>query len=90
MLLVIHVIDLSSNRSTVEHSQALEHTIPILQVAVNQAGDISHRTLAVLDKNKDLHIVSIKSSFKTFSKLGVYNVHTLFVMSFENAKVYCF
>ncbi|KAK9727581.1 WD domain, G-beta repeat [Popillia japonica] len=73
---IIHVIDLSSNRSTVEHSQALEHTIPILQVAVNQAGDISHRTLAVLDKNKDLHI----PIFALF-----FNIGTLLVVIFKLA-----
>lgn len=63
-------MDLSSNRVMVEHSVLLEHTVPIVQVALNQAGDITHRALAVLDKNRDLHIVPIKSSPRIFSKLG--------------------
>lgn len=52
----------------------------IIQIALDQWGDSSSRSLAILDKTRDLHIVQVKSSNKTFSKLG---------KGFQNYKIIC-
>lgn len=43
----------------------------IVQIALDQCGDISSRLLAVLDKIKDLYLVYVRYSNKYFLKLGI-------------------
>ncbi|KAJ8958886.1 hypothetical protein NQ318_019654 [Aromia moschata] len=64
----VHIVDLSS-RSTAE-STAVQHSTQVVQLSLDQCGDSSSRNLAVLDKNRDLYLVQLRSSNKTFSKLG--------------------
>ncbi|KAJ8916293.1 hypothetical protein NQ315_016434 [Exocentrus adspersus] len=65
----VHIIDLSNTRSSTE-STTIQHSMHIIQVALDQQGDSSSRNLALLDKAGDLYLVSVKSLTKTFSKLG--------------------
>lgn len=78
----MHVIDLagsSSHRSnsndptasTITNANVIQHAQPILQVALDQCGAAAKRQLAVLDKSKDLYLMSVRGSNKTtFAKLG--------------------
>ncbi|XP_023311105.1 intraflagellar transport protein 80 homolog [Anoplophora glabripennis] len=65
----VHIIDLSNTRSASE-ATTIQYSMHIIQVALDQWGDSSSRSLAILDKARDLYIVQVKSSNKTFSKLG--------------------
>ncbi|XP_076269721.1 intraflagellar transport protein Oseg5 [Rhynchophorus ferrugineus] len=67
---LIHIIDLSNNRYTNESSIAVQHTATVVQISLDQQGPPTCRTLAILDKSKDLHIVQVKSASRCFSKLG--------------------
>ncbi|XP_044766624.1 intraflagellar transport protein 80 homolog [Coccinella septempunctata] len=68
---IIYIIDLLSNRSAGgDNTQRIEHVMNISQISLDQWGPPANRNMAVLDRAKDLHIVSIKSTTKTFSKLG--------------------
>lgn len=46
----------------------------VIQIALDQWGESSSRSLAVLDKTRDLYIVQVKSANKAFSKLGKNNI----------------
>ncbi|XP_030758484.1 intraflagellar transport protein 80 homolog isoform X2 [Sitophilus oryzae] len=66
----IHIIDLSNNRYTNESSVLIQHSAPVIQIALDQQGPSSCRTLAVLDKSRDLYIVQVRTTSRSFSKLG--------------------
>nr|CAH7751636.1 unnamed protein product [Callosobruchus chinensis] len=66
---VVHVIDLSSNRASNDFT-SIQHSIPIIEVSLDQSGDAVGRTMAILDRTRDLHLVQVRSSNKQFSKLG--------------------
>lgn len=55
-----------------ESVNMLQHTAPIIQITLNQAGTVSDRQLAFVDKNKDLFLVTVKTSNKVTSKIGKY------------------
>lgn len=65
-------MDLSSNRAASE-STTLQHSTPIIQISLNEWEDVSSRMLAILDKTRDLYLVPVKSTTKSFSKLGKLN-----------------
>ncbi|KAG5865619.1 hypothetical protein JTB14_010369 [Gonioctena quinquepunctata] len=65
----LHVIDLSNNRSSTE-SNSIQHSMQVVRISLDQWGDLPSRKLAVLDKTRDLYLVHIRSTNKTFSKLG--------------------
>lgn len=67
---MVHVLDLNSNRSMSETSMNVQHSMPILQISLDQSGPTVNRTLAILDKTRDLYIVAVRSPHKSFSKLG--------------------
>ncbi|KAL3274989.1 hypothetical protein HHI36_019763 [Cryptolaemus montrouzieri] len=68
---VIYVIDLAGNRSAGgDNTMKLQHTLHISQVSLDQWGIAIYRNVAVLDKARDLYIVSVRSANKIFSKLG--------------------
>nr|XP_022919132.1 intraflagellar transport protein 80 homolog [Onthophagus taurus] len=67
---LIHIVDITSNRSMMEQSSTIQHSNQVLQISLNQSGGAGNRIMAVLDKNKDVYVISIKSQHKTFSKLG--------------------
>lgn len=69
---VVHVLDLGSNRNASESSANVQHSLPILQIALDQSGPTVNRTLAILDKTRDLYIVAVRSPHRSFSKLGKY------------------
>ncbi|RZC39328.1 intraflagellar transport protein 80 -like [Asbolus verrucosus] len=67
---VLHVIDLSSARSTAESSSTVQHSMQIIHLALDQWGPANSRNLAILDKAKDLYIIPVRNANKTFNKLG--------------------
>lgn len=75
-ILGVHLIDLMSNRSMSDSSTNLQHTVSITQIALDQTSSSANRMLAVLDKTKDLYVVPLRTSHKTFSKLGS-QIHSL-------------
>lgn len=68
---VVHIVDLTSNRNTADASISVQHNMGILQVALDQSGPSSTRMIAILDKARDLYIVSAYSTHKNFLKLGI-------------------
>lgn len=68
---VVHIIDLGSTRNvSTDNSSNIQHTMNIVQLALDQAGPASERRAAILDKNKDLFLVLVRSSYKIFAKLA--------------------
>lgn len=68
---IVYIIDLISSRSAGgDNTQKVEHTMNISQISLDQWGPATNRNMAVLDKAKDLYIVSVKATNKTFCKLG--------------------
>lgn len=66
----IHIIDLSTTRNSANFT--LQHTMDVLQLALDHRGLASFRSLTVLDKSRNLYIVSVYSKEKKFLKLGMY------------------
>lgn len=66
----VHIVDLSSSRNTADSSISVQHNMAIMQVALDQSGPSSNRMIAILDKAKDLYIVSAYSTHKNVLKLG--------------------
>ncbi|XP_068902733.1 intraflagellar transport protein 80 homolog [Tenebrio molitor] len=67
---ILHVIDLNNTRSTTESITTIQHSMPIIQIALDQWGPTRSRNLAMMDKARDLYIVSVRSNNKIFRKLG--------------------
>ncbi|XP_066143483.1 intraflagellar transport protein 80 homolog [Euwallacea fornicatus] len=68
---MVHIIDLTTNRNSNDMNSSIQHTLSIIQVSLDTQGSSSVRTLALLDKSRDLYVIRIKSSYaKTFTKLG--------------------
>lgn len=53
-----------------EHFTSVQHTLPVIDIALDQFGDTSNRKLALLDNAKDLYVVDVRSSYKKFYKIG--------------------
>lgn len=66
----VHVLDLTSNRNASDTTSTIQHTLQIIQIALNQTGPPAQRNLCILDRNKDLYIATIRSSNKMMLKLG--------------------
>ncbi|KAL1513318.1 hypothetical protein ABEB36_002740 [Hypothenemus hampei] len=66
----VHIIDLTSNRNTNESTTNIQHTSAIIQIALDTQGSALLRTLALLDKPRDLYLVQVKGVNKIFTKLG--------------------
>ncbi|CAH1115731.1 unnamed protein product [Psylliodes chrysocephalus] len=66
---VIHIVDLSNNRTSSDSTQ-IQHPTPVIQISLDQWGETPSRNLAILDKTRDLFLINVRSSNKTFSKLG--------------------
>ncbi|CAG9859174.1 unnamed protein product [Phyllotreta striolata] len=66
---LIHIIDLSNNRTSSEPTQ-FQHNTPIIQLSMDQWGDPASRNLAILDRTRDLFLINIRSPNKTINKLG--------------------
>ncbi|GLV42372.1 Outer segment 5 [Carabus blaptoides fortunei] len=66
----VYIFELGGNRSMQESTNSMQHHTPITQVALSQAGPSSERQLALVDKNKDLYMASVRGTQKIFSKLG--------------------
>lgn len=66
----VHIVDLSSGKNFAD--SIIQHTMEIIQIALDHSGPASSRSLAILDKAKNLHIVSVYSAQKVFLKLGMY------------------
>lgn len=66
----VNFFEIGTNRSMQESVNILQHTTPILHIALNQVGNMTERQLAFVDKNKDLFLVNVKASNKILSKIG--------------------
>ncbi|XP_019878422.2 intraflagellar transport protein 80 homolog [Aethina tumida] len=66
---VVHILDLASRTSS-ESNTSIQHSMPILQLQLDQWGPITTRNLALLDKSRDLYIIPVRTNTKAFSKLG--------------------
>lgn len=67
---LLHIMDLASNRTMQDTSSTLQHSMAIIQIALDQSGPASDRRVAILDKNRDLFLVQLKTQHKDFQKLG--------------------
>ncbi|XP_057652979.1 intraflagellar transport protein 80 homolog [Diorhabda carinulata] len=65
----IYVVDLSSNRTSSEPI-LVRHTAHVIQISLDHWDESVNRNLAVLDKKRDLFLVNVRSTNKTFNKLG--------------------
>lgn len=70
---VVHVVDLSTNRSSTE-SSTIQHSMHIVQISLDQWGETTSRYLTILDKNKDLYLVQARNSSKQYLKLGMVRI----------------
>jgi len=61
---------LTSNRNSNELTSNIQHSSPVIQIALDTQGPNTVRTIALLDKSHDLYITRVKSGSKTFMKLG--------------------
>lgn len=52
----------------------IQHNLPIIQISLDQAGAPARRNLAILNRNRDLYIVQVRSQYKNFLKLGKISV----------------
>ncbi|KAF5299047.1 hypothetical protein FQA39_LY11593 [Lamprigera yunnana] len=68
-LKTIYIMDLASSRSISDSIVTIQHTMPILQISLAQAGTHTQRYLAILDRHRDLFLNQIRSS-KTSLKIG--------------------
>ncbi|XP_060517914.1 intraflagellar transport protein 80 homolog [Cylas formicarius] len=66
----IHVVDLINSRTNSEMIATIQHSVPVIEIALDQQGEFTNRTMALLDKSRDLYIVKVRSANKTFSRLG--------------------
>lgn len=53
-----------------DSATSMQHTMPILSIALDQSGSTTERSLAVLDKARDLYIINVRSTYKNTQKLG--------------------
>ncbi|XP_011632951.1 intraflagellar transport protein 80 homolog isoform X2 [Pogonomyrmex barbatus] len=58
---LLHILEIPYNKPIVE-SQSYSHLHNIIQVALNYIGNIKERQLALIDVNKDLFLVAIKTT----------------------------
>nr|XP_023025824.1 intraflagellar transport protein 80 homolog [Leptinotarsa decemlineata] len=65
----IHIIDISNNRSSAE-TTAIQHSMQIVQISLDQWGEASGRKLAILDKTRDMYLIHARNNNKMFLKLG--------------------
>lgn len=67
---VLHVLELWNNKPVVE-AQSHTHLTTIIEISINYSGGPSDRQLALIDINRDLFLVSIRSSgFGRVCKIG--------------------
>jgi len=69
--LVLHILEISYNKPIIEGQSHL-HLHNVTQVALNYTGDIKNRQLALIDVNKDLFLVAIRTvGFGRICKIGM-------------------
>ncbi|KAF5282730.1 hypothetical protein FQR65_LT02727 [Abscondita terminalis] len=68
-LKTIYIMDLTSSRNISDSIITITHPVPILQIALAQSGIQNQRYLAILDRNRDLHLTQTRTS-KSLLKLG--------------------
>lgn len=68
-LRTIYIMDLASSRNISDATVTIQHTRPVLQIALDQASIPSQQYLVILDRNKDLFLTQARSH-KNFLKLG--------------------
>lgn len=69
---MLHILEIPYNKPIVE-GQSHSHLYTVTQVALNHIGDIKDRQLALIDVNKDLFLVAIRTTgFGRICKIGIY------------------
>lgn len=68
---VLHILEIAYNKPITE-GQTHTHIQNVTQVALNQIGGINDRQLALIDVNKDLFLVAIRTTgFGRACKIGM-------------------
>jgi len=69
--LVLHILEIPYNKPIVE-GQSYLHLHNVAQVALNYTADIKNRQLALIDVNKDLFLVAMRTvGFGRICKIGM-------------------
>eukprot|EP00041_Stephanoeca_diplocostata_P034393 m.1171186 g.1171186 ORF g.1171186 m.1171186 type:complete len:779 (+) comp24512_c0_seq6:118-2454(+) len=63
----VHIIDIASGQPI---GKPIQHTIDVVEVALDQASGGLARHLTLVDKNRDLHVATVRRSTQTMAKLG--------------------
>lgn len=68
--LVLHVLEISPKKPVTE-GQSYTHMHDVISVALNYVGGVTDRQLALIDANRDLFLISIRSAgFGRVCKIG--------------------
>lgn len=74
---MLHILEVAYNKPITE-GQTHSHLQNVTQVALNQIGGINDRQLALIDVNKDLFLVAIRTTgFGRVCKIGM--IHKDFI-----------
>ncbi|XP_049774478.1 intraflagellar transport protein 80 homolog isoform X1 [Schistocerca cancellata] len=67
---VVHLFEIGSTRSIAE-LPTISHSMSVMEIALNQAGSSLMRQLAIIDKNRDLYVSTIRGmATRKLRKLG--------------------
>jgi len=68
---VLHILDLPCNKAIMEN-QSYSHLYNVTQLALNYTGSVNDRQLALIDINKDLFLIALKTTgFGRICKIGM-------------------
>jgi len=69
--LVLHILEIPHNKPIIEGQSHL-HLHNVTQVALSYRGDVKDRQLALIDVNKDLFLIAIRTiGFGRICKIGI-------------------
>eukprot|EP00055_Hartaetosiga_balthica_P013780 m.72248 g.72248 ORF g.72248 m.72248 type:complete len:769 (+) comp8375_c0_seq1:61-2367(+) len=64
---IVHIFDLQSGK---EVGHPIQHTVEVSRISLDQGGDTLDRTLAIIDKTNDLHLVECRRTSRRSAKLA--------------------
>ena len=67
---VVHLFDTNTGKP-LRDGKAFTHKQEVVEIALEQTGTTNERKLAIIDKNVDLYLVSVRKLSSTPGKLGV-------------------
>lgn len=69
--LVLHILEVGYNKPIVE-GQSYSHLHNVTRAVLNYVGETSKRQLAIIDENKDLFLITIRTTgFGRVCKIGI-------------------